>query len=68
MVAKILSDCAEDHGLLPDQQIGARRGRSIETAFEGLVNGVYTVWGHRKKHVASLFSLDIAGAFDKINY
>ena len=43
VVAKILSDCAEDHGLLPDQQIGARRGRSTETALKGLVDGVYTV-------------------------
>ena len=43
VVVKILSDCAEDHGLLPDQQIGARRGRSTETALKGLVDGVYTV-------------------------
>ena len=43
VIVKILSDYAEDHGLLPDQQIGARKGRSIETAFKGLINGVYTV-------------------------
>ena len=43
VIAKILSDYAEDYGLLPDQQMGARGGRSIETALEGLVDGVYTV-------------------------
>ena len=49
---------------LPNRAVG----RSTETALEGLVDGVHTVWGHGKKHVASLLSLDVAGAFDKVNY
>ena len=43
VIAKVLSDCAEEHGLLPDQQMRARRGQSTETALEGLVDEVHTV-------------------------
>ena len=43
VIVKIFSDYAKDYGLLPDQQIKARRGRLTETVFKNLVNGVYTV-------------------------
>ena len=68
MVSKVLSDCAEANNLLPEQQMGARRGRSTETALEGLVDSIATTWSHGKKYVASLLSLDVAGAFDKVNH
>ena len=68
IVAKRLSDCAEEHNLLPPEQIGARKGRSTETAFETIVNAVHTVWDCGKKNVASLLSLDMAGAFDNVSY
>jgi hypothetical protein len=66
LVAKRLSKVAEDHHLLPNTQMGARAGRSTETALELLVEQVRTIWSS-KKHVATLLSLDIAGAFDTVN-
>jgi len=51
--------------------MGARRGRSVETALETLTDTVYTTWNHGKGgkgKVVSLLSLDIAGAFDNISY
>lgn len=68
VVAKRLSDYAEEHNLLPPEQMGARRGRSTETALEIIVNAVHTVWGSGKQYVASLLSLDVAGAFDNVSY
>ncbi len=43
VIARRLSDCAEDNGLLPPEQIGARRKRSTETALETIVDAVHTV-------------------------
>ena len=63
-----LSDLAETHDLLPAQQMGARRGRSTETALELLVESVHTVWHCSKKNAASLLSLDVAGAFDYVSH
>jgi hypothetical protein len=66
LMAKRLSQAAEEHKLLPDTQMGARPGRSTETALELLTAQVKTVWGSGK-FVASLLSLDISGAFDTVN-
>ncbi len=68
VIARRLSNCAEDNGLLPPEQIEARRKRSTETALETIVNTVYTVWDCGKDKVASLLSLDIAGAFNNISH
>ncbi len=43
VVAKRLSDCAENNNLLPPEQMGARRKRSTETALETIVDAVHTV-------------------------
>ena len=66
LTANRLRDAAEEHGLLLDTQMGARRGQSTETALELLIEQVRTIWTS-KKHVASLLSLDISGAFDTVN-
>ena len=66
LMAKRLSLAAEEHKLLPDTQMGARPGRSTETALELLTAQVRTVWGSGQ-FVASLLSLDISGAFDTVN-
>jgi hypothetical protein len=66
LMAKRLSQAAEEHKLLPDTQMGARPGRSTETALELLTAQVKTVWGSGK-FIASLLSLDISGAFDTVN-
>ncbi len=68
VIARRLSDCAEDNGLLPPEQMGARRKRSTETALETIVDAVHTVWDCGKDKVASLLSLDMAGAFDNVSY
>ena len=66
LMARRLSQVAEEHKLLPDTQMGARPGRSTETALELLTAQVRTIWGSGK-FVASLLSLDISGAFDTVN-
>ncbi len=66
LMAKRLSQAAEEYKLLPDTQMGARPGRSTETALELLTAQVKTIWGSGK-FVASLLSLDISGAFNTVN-
>ena len=46
--------------------MGARLGRSTETALELLTVQIKTIWGSGK-FVASLLLLDISGAFDTVN-
>ena len=66
VLARKITDLAENHRLLPSSQMGNRKQRSTETALELLLEQVYTVWGLKK--VASVLSLDIAGAFDTVNH
>jgi hypothetical protein len=47
--------------------MGNRKDRSIETVLELLLEQIHTIWGS-KKHVVSVLSLDISGAFDTVNY
>ena len=68
VMAVRLRDCAEANSLLPGEQMGARRGRSVETALEAITDAVHTVWGMGKRNVASLLSLDVAGAFDNVSH
>src|SRR5436190_11032377 len=55
----------KEHNMLPAYQMGARQGRSIKTALDLLVNQVHEIWRDRD-HVASLLSLDITGAYDRV--
>jgi hypothetical protein len=63
--ASQLRRLAEQYTMLPDSQMGARESRSAETALDLLVNQVHAVWGEGD-YVASLLSLDITGAFDRV--
>ena len=67
LAARWLSNIAEQAGLLPDSQIGNCTNRSTETALELLVEQIYTAW-KTKSQVALVLSLNIAGAFDTVNY
>jgi hypothetical protein len=42
-MARRLQELAETHRLLPGEQMGARKGRSVDTALELLIEQVYTV-------------------------
>ena len=65
-MAKRIGQVAEENHLLPDTQMGARAGRSIEIALELLTRQIHTIWSS-KRHVAILLSMDILGAFDIVN-
>lgn len=66
--ANRLSNLAEEHNLLPKEHMGARRKRSTETALELLIDQVHTIWGCGKEYVATVLSLDVAGAFDNVSH
>jgi hypothetical protein len=57
----------EEYHLLPKTQMGGRKNRSIEIALELLIKQIRIIWTS-KKHVATLLSIDILGAFDIVNY
>lgn len=64
ITATYLQSLAEKHHLLPNMQMGARQGRSTETALDSLVSQIRATWAC--KGVASLLSLDMSGAYDHI--
>ncbi|KAI0995163.1 hypothetical protein K3495_g13017 [Podosphaera aphanis] len=68
LVATRISKAAEEHNLLPEEQMGARPKRSTITAVELITEQVHAIWGKDKARVASLLSLDIAGAFDNVSH
>ena len=66
--ARTITRIAEEKHLLPNQQMGARKKRSTESALETLTDAIHTVFGCGKKHVATLMSLDVSGAFDHVSH
>lgn len=70
VIKKIISDriatAAEYNDLLPERQMGNRRHRSTEMAIRMITEAVHATW--RSSGKASLLQLDIAGAFDCVNY
>lgn len=64
IIARRIAEAVEEHQLLPDTQMGARRGRSTETALELITEQVRTAWACDPKVVVTMLSLDISGAFD----
>lgn len=67
IAARRLSALAEQNSLLPDTQMGNRKDRSTDTALDLLLEQIHTVW-QAKDQVATVLSLDIAGAFDTVNH
>jgi retron-type reverse transcriptase len=67
-VARRLRFLSEKHALLPDTQMGARGQRSTDTALDLLTEQVYTIWTGNKPQVTSVFSIDVADAFDNVSY
>ena len=68
VMSKKITHLAETHRLLPDTQMGARRGRSTETALELLTEQIHTVWGQGNDKIATLLSMDVAGAYDTVSH
>jgi hypothetical protein len=66
IIAGRVTEAAEQHRLLPDEQMGNRRSRSTELAVRLAVAQVQEAW--RQKATASLLQLDISGAFDTVNH
>ena len=67
LTARRIQDLAEKHNLLLEAQMGGRKNKSTKTALDLLTSQVRMIWG-LGRHVASLLSLDISGAFDIVNY
>ena len=43
VISTRIRECAEANRLLPEEQMGARKGRSVETALELITDAVHTV-------------------------
>ena len=63
-----IREYAEANRLLPEEQMGARKGRSVEIALELITDAVYIVWSIGGANMASLLLLDVARAFDNISH
>jgi len=66
IVARKLTDSAEENHLLPEGQMGNRRYRSTELAARLLTDAVRCAWSGGA--TASLLQLDIQGAFDNVHH
>ena len=63
-----IREYVEANRLLLEEQIGARKERSIKIALELITDTVYIVWSIGGANIASLLLLDITRAFDNILY
>lgn len=61
-----ITGVAEANNLLPHGQMGNRTKRSTELAIRVVTDVIRTTWA--RGGIASLLQLDIAGAFDTVNY
>jgi hypothetical protein len=48
--------------------MGVKKERSTETALYLLTEKIYIIWVGNKPRVASILSLDVAGAFNRVSY
>jgi hypothetical protein len=67
VLADRIRDAAEANGLLPWNQMGARKQRSTQSAINLLTACVQTAWKARPKCVVSMLSLDLSQAFPSVN-
>ncbi|CAI9636447.1 unnamed protein product [Alternaria burnsii] len=64
LIANRFRYLAETHNLLPTLQFGAP-GRDTTKALQAIIGPVYTGWCTKRK--TTILSLDITGAFDRVN-
>ena len=67
IVTTKLADAAEEHNLLPWNQMGGRRRRSTLSALDLLTSCIQTAWSSRKGCIVLMLSLDISGAYDHVS-
>lgn len=60
-----LRTLAENHNLIPERQMGARKRHSTDTALVLLLGLIRVAW-EEPGAVATVLSLDISGAFDRV--
>jgi hypothetical protein len=65
VITQQIVSLSEKHNLLPAQHMGACLSRSIHTTLDSLVQQIHTTW-QNKDGVATLLSLDITGAFNRV--
>ena len=68
IIAARLAYLIEQYQLLPGTHFGARAGKSAEHAIHYLLEQIHAGWNEYTPRVATLLTLDIAGAFDRINH
>jgi len=68
LVAYRIIKVFEKHNLFPRFQIRARKKRATLTALSFLIITVHSVWQKHPGYVASIFSLDLLEAFNKVSH
>jgi len=68
VIADCIADTAEEHALLPQSQMRARKNRLTLSALTLLAATIKTAWAMRKDFVVLILSLDISGAYNNIPY
>jgi exonuclease III len=68
IVAERLSIAADQHQLLPNTQMGARKNRSTITALHLLTEQIHTIWKMDPKAIVTMLSLDMTGAYDRVSH
>ena len=66
VISSRITAAAEEHNLLPAEQMGNRANRSTILAIQVLIEAVRSAWD--RKGVASLLQLDLKGAFDTVSH
>ena len=68
VIADRMADTAEEHALLPQSQMGARKNRLTLSALTLLAATIKSAWAMRRDFIVSMLSLDISGAYNNVPY
>ena len=63
-----IADTAEEHALLPQSQIGAKKNRLTLSVFTLLAATIKSAWAMQRDFVVLMLSLDISGAYNNVPY
>jgi hypothetical protein len=68
IIARRIRYAVKAHKLLPETQMRVRKGKSTEIALHLLTKKIYIIWAGNKPRIASILSLDVAGAFNRVSH